>query len=129
MLKCHRCDTEKDESEFTKAANAVNRGGLSWWCRQCNHEHYMANRDRQKATNRKNSIARRYGLTVDEYDALVAQGCSICGEKEKRIIVDHCHATNAVRAPLCDGCNVGLGGFRDDPELLRHAAVYLELHG
>jgi hypothetical protein len=97
-------------------------------CKDCYALWYQENKDRQKASNRRAAIKRRYGLTVDEYDALVAQGCSICGSSEQ-IYMDHDHATNAVRAPLCSCCNSGLGMFRDSPELLRHAAVYLESHG
>ena len=41
------------------------------------------------------------------------------------IAVGHDHAAGATRALLCDFCNRGLGIFRDDPELLMAAAVYL----
>lgn len=74
-----------------------------------------------------------YGLTPEQFDQLRAeQGgrCAICRdvltEEDRRLHVDHCHATGAVRGLLCDRCNVGLGNYRDDPKLLRAAADYLE---
>src|SRR4051794_26077631 len=102
MLLCTKCRIEKDEDEFTYAANAPSRGSKHYWCRDCNRAQYENNKERHKRQVRANNIRKRYGLTVEEYDALVAQGCSVCGESEKRIIMDHCHVTNAVRAPLCD---------------------------
>lgn len=50
--------------------------------------------------------------------------CVICGTKES-LVVDHCHKTNVVRGMLCSHCNRGLGHFRDDPELLEFARIYL----
>ena len=40
-------------------------------------------------------------------------------------MVDHCHKTNKIRGMLCNHCNRGLGHFRDDPELLEFARIYL----
>lgn len=60
---------------------------------------------------------------------LAAQGglCAVCQEA-LAVHVDHDHATGAVRDLLCFNCNGGLGQFRDDPELLRAAAAYVERH-
>jgi hypothetical protein len=75
---------------------------------------------------------RRYGLTEADWDTLlIAQAgrCGICrGETpggKGRWHIDHCHATGKVRGLLCHHCNVGLGNFKDDPDLLRTAIAYL----
>jgi hypothetical protein len=76
---------------------------------------------------------RKYDLTVEGYEALVAeQGgvCAICGSpvpsgREKRLSVDHDHKTGKLRGLLCGGCNRGLENFRDNPGFLRRAAEYL----
>lgn len=63
---------------------------------------------------------------------LVAQdhACAICEaptwEHQKRLHVDHDHATGAVRGLLCSTCNLALGGFKDSPQLLESALRYLQ---
>ncbi len=75
-------------------------------------------------------MKRRYGITHEERDTLLAsQGgvCAICKTKDvKRWHVDHCHSTGRVRGILCHNCNVGLGHFRDQPRLLTRAIDYLK---
>ncbi len=51
--------------------------------------------------------------------------CAICQEYRERLLVDHDPATGFVRGLLCHSCNHALGRFRDDPERLRRAIVYL----
>ena len=41
------------------------------------------------------------------------------------LVVDHDHKTNKIRGMLCNRCNQGLGQFKDDPELLEYARIYL----
>jgi predicted nucleic acid-binding Zn ribbon protein len=73
-----------------------------------------------------------YGITAEEFEArLVSQDgkCAICRTDTwtgKGPHVDHSHETGVVRGILCHKCNLGLGKFNDDPDLLRAAISYLE---
>lgn len=51
--------------------------------------------------------------------------CPICSSARAEH-VDHDHASGAVRAVLCFNCNAALGQFKDDPDVLRRAAKYVE---
>lgn len=91
-----------------------------------------ANPDR----NTNNYLRQLYGITLDDYNAIFdAQdgACKICSrpwnpESNKRLAVDHCHATKKIRGLLCDPCNVALGNMQDNPERLEAAAAYLREH-
>lgn len=66
-----------------------------------------------------------HGLTRREAVAFKeGKVCAICGTAEN-LRVDHDHATGAIRGVLCQGCNVGLGFFRDNAQRLRAAITYL----
>lgn len=76
-----------------------------------------------------------YGVTEAQWRAMLRnQGgmCAICGASEPggkgQWHVDHDHRTGNVRALLCHMCNVGLGAFRDNTDLLRAAMGYLTRH-
>ena len=75
-------------------------------------------------------LLRKYKITPDEYERIgesQAWLCAICGEKsERRLFVDHCHKSKAVRGLLCHSCNIGIGHLRDCPRRLRAAIEYLE---
>lgn len=51
--------------------------------------------------------------------------CYLCNTARK-LVVDHNHLNGKVRHLLCDLCNRGLGYFKDNPEVLRSAATYVE---
>jgi hypothetical protein len=75
----------------------------------------------------------RYSMNPADYERALEeqQGrCAICRSKcdaYSRLSVDHDHDTGRFRGLLCNKCNHGLGRFRDRPDLLRAAAIYLEL--
>lgn len=81
---------------------------------------------------------RTYNTSEAELDRIFAlqEGvCAIClkphedGSRQTVLAVDHCHSTGEIRGYLCIQCNVGLGAFRDSPELLKIAAIYVEQAG
>lgn len=77
-----------------------------------------------------------YGISsLDVSEMLIKQNnrCAICNKELTKIhkngvlarYIDHNHTTGEVRGILCQQCNVALGMFNDDPELLRKAADYI----
>jgi hypothetical protein len=76
-------------------------------------------------------IKAEYGMTPEDYDALLALqggGCAICDGKPKteRLSVDHDHETGAVRGLLCSKDNSELlSGVRHSHRLASRAALYL----
>ena len=94
--------------------------------RELRKEHY----DEMK---RKSHLKVAYGITPEDYNQMFVDQdgcCAICSihqsELNKRLAVDHCHATGEVRGLLCDKCNMALGLFKDDQDLLNKAIHYLQ---
>lgn len=91
----------------------------------------VANPERRKATSKRFNLRRRYGLTVEQFEAMreaQSDKCAICHKPFKQLpSVDHDHATDLVRGLLCAHCNVGLG-FLEQPGFLDACARYLERH-
>lgn len=90
--------------------------------------------EREFMRKRQAYLRTQFGITHEDYELrLVAQGgvCAICGtddpgRKSPYFHVDHCHATNVVRGLLCNGCNLGLGHFKDNKSRLSAAIAYLD---
>jgi len=106
LRPCARCGRPKDPSNATQPS----------YCYDCQRERWLL---------------KKYGLTTDAFTAMLdSQGgvCAICGkpQDERSWHVDHDHATGAVRGILCAPCNLGLGHFADDLEVMRGAIAYLE---
>lgn len=82
------------------------------------------------------ALMRVYGLTEEEVAEMIIQQdnrCAVCYclfgvGRTFAPRIDHCHNTGVVRGLLCNGCNLGLGGLKDSPILLRAAAEYIEKH-
>jgi Recombination endonuclease VII len=76
-------------------------------------------------------IKKKYGITKAEYLAMLAAQnarCAACFRlpaEGKRLGVDHCHRTGAVRGLLCSHCNTALGQVDDSIERLRMLIFYL----
>lgn len=100
--------------------------------KQCNSCSYF----RYQAKHREHNLMKNYGITTDVYHSMLASqdgGCAICsrttpGGRGNFFHVDHNHTTGKVRALLCAGCNMAIGHLREDPEVARRLADYLESH-
>lgn len=107
--------------------------------RAFNARKWASRRDRFPEYEAHRALKRRYGITPEDYAAMLkAQDgkCAICRQREtaldykthapKLLSVDHCHETKKVRGLLCFRCNTSIGKFEHDPELLRRAALFCE---
>jgi len=83
--------------------------------------------------SREYNLKDKYGINIEEYNSLLKSQdnrCKICNihiddYKKSNFSVDHCHKTLKVRGLLCNKCNVGLGMFNDDLDILVSAVEYL----
>lgn len=77
------------------------------------------------------NLRSKFGLTVEDYDRLLAKQkgrCAICGQhppKTRRLAVDHIHGTRRVRGLLCTHCNVALGLLGEDVHRIVRMLDYL----
>jgi hypothetical protein len=130
--QCGRC-----QAALTAETRAARSRHL---CKPCLTEKTTAwadeHPDEWERHRRRSWLKRKYGITPEQYDALlVAQGgvCGVCvtppaDARGYRMHVDHDHHTGRVRGILCGPCNVGIGQLRDDPTILESAATYLRRH-
>ncbi|MGZ4508989.1 MAG: endonuclease VII domain-containing protein [Blastococcus sp.] len=124
---CPDCATVKPLEQFVR--NATQPSGWAPYCKLCHNERGKQN-VAKRGGSRTYHLKRRYGITAEEADALLAaQGglCAIC-RAAPAVHVDHDHVTGAVRALLCFNCNGGLGQFKDNPVALHAAAYYVQAH-
>jgi hypothetical protein len=135
---CKACNLEAKRRRYL-ADPAAAKARVKRW-QQENSERLNAYRRTRrvepevKRRERAGHLKRKYGLTIEQYDAMLAAqggGCFICGRPPRDDIslhVDHDHSTGAVRGILCFCCNNALADFQEDPVLLGKAVTYLAAH-
>ncbi len=135
MKTCNRCKKLQPKDNFYK--NKKPKDGLTYGCKDCLRA--ISRLTRQKRRDRvgeaewlriqkHNDLNAKYGISIDEYNAMATKQnnrCAICLKEPKVLYVDHCHKTGVIRGLLCNKCNLGLGRFDDDAELVQRAFKYL----
>lgn len=128
---CRKCSARKQITEFHWANSNLYRRRSCKSCDEARSQEVRSASPRKYAEAARNrSFKRKYGLTLDDFDAMLIEQnyrCRICWERMfiNTTHVDHDHATGAVRGLLCTNCNLGLGHFRDDRWRLQNAMAYL----
>lgn len=113
--RCGRCEVRKPVAAFSKDVRY--RDGVTSYCKAC----YQAY-----------GRARRYGLTTEQVEEMLAEqggGCGSCRTPLNGAFhIDHCHTTTRVRSLLCRECNWALGMMGEDVARIRALADYAEAH-
>ena len=104
--KCRKCEKSKvlEDFPFFSTSDA----GRKTTCKQCSQE-LAATRRTLRAAN-----------PVPE-----AGACPICKTHTEGWVLDHVHDTKEFRGYICNSCNLGLGKFHDDPEIILSALKYV----
>lgn len=119
---CKSCMNARNRVQYHKTKDLSDRA-----------KRRQAWKDRTTTTERRiilfgYNLKSKYGITLDDWEFILRDQtgrCEICSEPMVRPHVDHCHETKVVRGLLCDHCNRGLGGFRDNPVYLAAASEFL----
>jgi hypothetical protein len=131
---CTKCGEDKELTEFSPHSTC--KYGVQSICKECKAEIERKRKldPESRMALRDRNLKRRYGISLDEYDAMFDEQngkCAICnteepGGKYKHFAVDHCHETGKVRGLLCGNCNTGIGLLGDNINNFSAAILYLE---
>lgn len=119
VLPCTKCKKEKPLSEMAKSVRVLR--GYANICKSCKYGIARKYRHRYKQVRLEN---------LPSYDQLISnipEVCEICRKapQVRRLALDHCHLTNTLRGWICYKCNLGLGYFDDNTDVLQEAINYL----
>lgn len=121
--RCKQCCRRGSSAYYAKNKDKVRDNVLRW---------KSANRTHIKRVVASWNLRKKYGITIEDYEAILSgqdSRCAICRSDTSaggdRLAVDHCHKTGKIRGLLCFDCNVAIGKFKDSPELLLRAIEYL----
>jgi hypothetical protein len=131
MLKtCKVCEAEKNISDFYTGRRE---------CKDCKNAAARKKYIDDPQTTQRNLIRmrerakeRRYGITQEQFDQMIINQnnkCKICSiefKGTKFTHIDHCHDTNRVRGLLCNDCNLAIGQFNDNTDIMDNAIKYLQ---
>lgn len=129
---------KKQQKEQSEKYYQKNKEHLKEYQKKCRKDHVALQKDYYKNQYQKYKkqgkiykLKKLYNLTLEEIDQMATtqnHKCILCGKSlmETKRCTDHDYETGKVRGILCDNCNMGLGHFHDNPELLRKAAIYVE---
>lgn len=147
---CNGCREWRSKGDFTKDSGA--KDSLNYRCRPCrkkyrredavrertsayNKRYAKENPELMKKKDRRSSLKRFWGMTVEQYEAMKEkQGgtCALCPKTEsnphKRLCIDHDHENGKIRGLLCDNHNRAMGLFKDSIEDMEKAISYLKSH-
>ncbi len=133
-LQCNKCNECKPASFFFKEASS--KRGYRYACKDCETPRFKKYRNdnqvKVSATRLKWRRTTAYNFPPELFDERFneqEQVCAICKSPDAggrgAFHADHNHKLMQPRGVLCHNCNVALGNFKDNPEILQSAIEYL----
>jgi len=133
-LQCNKCNEFKPASSFFKEASS--KRGYRYACKDCEAPRFKKYRNNNQAkvsaTRLKWRRTTAYNFPPELFDERFneqGQACAICKSPDAggrgAFHADHDHDSSQPRGVLCHNCNVALGNFKDNPEILQAAIEYL----
>ena len=130
IKQCTKCKEEKHLKDFSTMSSALDKKSSE--CKSCTSKRRVINFD--KEYNRNAKLKSQFGITALEYNNMLKNQkhrCYICSAPsalfKKKLAVDHCHVTGKVRALLCSSCNLALGSFKDNTDIMSRAIDYINM--
>lgn len=134
--QCRKCIQQYKKNYYNKIDKNIhgeyrlqNRARI----RANNNKRYHANKEKAKCRN----LQSRFNIKIEQFNKMLIEQnylCAICkkpetakqNDKIQALSVDHNHKTGKIRSLLCQGCNQGLGNFKESCESLIEAIKYIE---
>jgi len=126
--KAYNEENKEAKRVYNKAYRAKNKDRIKAYLKAYNEE----NKEAKQAYDKAYHVLRKHGITLEEKERMKQEQenkCKICHQDFLADVephVDHCHTTGEIRGLLCQGCNIGLGQFKDNPVALAKAIEYLK---
>jgi hypothetical protein len=135
--KCSNCKEVLPVSNFVRRKFDSGSWGYTSWCKPCRNN--KSKEEWKDGSIRDYVYKRKFGISLSDYEKILKSQdgkCAICqtqkptghGAKYGRFSVDHDHSTGEVRGLLCSNCNIGLGAFRDNVDVIKNAIFYIDRH-
>jgi len=153
VKECNKCLEDKSILFFQSFTRNMKDGSINThrynMCTSCRSTRDSLTRNKRKDKDPEfvkrlkwyelaRSYKRHYKISFERYCEIFEEQkgqCAICSKefnntgidmKRDKLYVDHNHTTGLVRGLLCKTCNVGIGMFKEDINIIKKTINYLE---
>lgn len=128
-VRCRECRKKETKKYNTKNSEKINSKQRE--SNKKNKEKISTNKKTYYINNKSIINSKKLNVSPEDYQKALDKSngtCEICNKKHNKLHVDHDHQTGKVRGMLCPQCNMSLGLFQDNIDLLANSILYLDYY-